>query len=200
MPLNIKPSSGSGSITLAATTGTSTNDTLTLPAKTGNIITSADSGTVTQAMLSSGVTGNGPTFIAYQNSTQSVSTSTYTKISLQAELYDTANCFDPTTNYRFTPNVAGFYQVNGQVRVGAMSGNLASIIYRNNTAFQSNSVVGNGTNSTASLTSNIVYLNGSTDYIELYVWQNSGSSQTTQINFAGTNDATWFSASLVRSA
>jgi hypothetical protein len=58
MPLTIKPSSGSGSATIISVTGTTTNDTLTLPARTGNIITSADSGTVTGTMLSTG----GPTW------------------------------------------------------------------------------------------------------------------------------------------
>ena len=68
MPLTIKPSSGSGSSTLISVAGTTTNDTLTLPAKTGNIITSADTGTVTGTMLASAtvagsnLTTGGPTW------------------------------------------------------------------------------------------------------------------------------------------
>ena len=54
MPLKILPASGSGSATLISVAGTTTNDTLTLPARTGNIITSADTGTVTPSMLSTG--------------------------------------------------------------------------------------------------------------------------------------------------
>ena len=40
MPLTIKPSSGSGSSTLISVAGTTTNDTLTLPAVTGNVLAS----------------------------------------------------------------------------------------------------------------------------------------------------------------
>jgi hypothetical protein len=53
MPLTLKPATGSGQMTLISVAGTTTNDTLTLPAKTGNIITSADSGTVTAGMIAS---------------------------------------------------------------------------------------------------------------------------------------------------
>lgn len=54
MPVKLN-SSGGGSITLDVPSMTTAN-TLTLPAKTGNIITSADSGTVTPAMLSQKLT------------------------------------------------------------------------------------------------------------------------------------------------
>lgn len=57
MPLTIKPSSGSGSITLQATTGTTTNDTLTLPASTGTVALTASptfTGTTTTGAQSVG--------------------------------------------------------------------------------------------------------------------------------------------------
>ena len=37
---------------------------------------------------------------------------TNTKIVFNAKEFDTANAFDSTTNYRFTPQVAGYYQFN----------------------------------------------------------------------------------------
>jgi len=93
MPLTIKPSSGSGSVTIAATTGTTTNDTLTLPAKTGNIITSADSGTVTAAMLASGAAkanfGAGAVLQvinAIYNTQTSTSSSTFADTGLSASI------------------------------------------------------------------------------------------------------------------
>lgn len=98
MPLQIKPSSGSGSITLQATTGTTTNDTLTLPAKTGNIITSADSGTVTSGMLASGAITRGalPAGTILQvvqssiNSTQSTTSTSYVASNLTASITPTS--------------------------------------------------------------------------------------------------------------
>lgn len=56
MPLKLKGSS-SGDVTLDVPAAAGTN-TLTLPARTGNIITSADTGTVTEAMLASGAVTN----------------------------------------------------------------------------------------------------------------------------------------------
>jgi hypothetical protein len=94
MPLVIKPASGSGSATLISVAGTTTNDTLTLPAKTGNIITSADSGTVTTAMLATGAITSGilPAGTVVQvvqssiNSTQSTTSTSYVASNLTASI------------------------------------------------------------------------------------------------------------------
>jgi len=60
------------------------------------------------------VTGAGgvmtPSFLAYRSgSTQSISSGAAVKVQLNSELYDTDNAFDNSTNYRFTPQVAGKY-------------------------------------------------------------------------------------------
>lgn len=212
MPLQIKPSSGSGSITLQATTGTTTNDTLTLPAKTGNIITSADSGTVTGTMLASatvagsniaastvaqsnlatGVAGNGPSFSAYYTgSGQSLTGATTTKIQINTEEWDTASCFDNTTNYRFTPNIAGYYLVTGQVQLNTAAYTNSVDIFKNGSPWK------RGTLGTLQdpFTSCLVYLNGSTDYIEMYVYVATGTTtQSTQTY------QTYFQAALMRAA
>ena len=57
------------------------------------------------------ITG-GPAFSAWQNGNNNISNQTSTKVTLNNKEFDTANCFDATTNYRFTPNVAGYYQIN----------------------------------------------------------------------------------------
>jgi hypothetical protein len=57
MPLIIKPSSGSGSATLISVTGTTTNDTLTLPAVTGSVaVVSGTTGGITATNLLSSST------------------------------------------------------------------------------------------------------------------------------------------------
>ena len=56
-----------------------------------------------------------PAFEAYLSSDQTVSDSVDTKIQLDTELFDTNNNFDNSTNYRFTPTVAGKYFAFGQV-------------------------------------------------------------------------------------
>ena len=69
MPLKLL-SSGGGSVIVNATS-TGSNFTVNVPAVNGNIVTTADSGTITQAMLGSGVyAGYGPAFSVYQSSAQ----------------------------------------------------------------------------------------------------------------------------------
>jgi hypothetical protein len=193
----------SGQITLTPTAVAGTN-TLTVPAKTGNIITSADSGTVTQAMLASNVAGNGPAFMAYANASQTVTLSTWTKVAINTEETngDPNSCFD-TTNNRFTPNVAGYYQINGNIRLTAATTitQLFVAIYKNGTEYT------RGAQMAASFTagsgiqmpvSQIVYLNGSTDYVEL--WGQVQGSGTAQFQYAAASATSWFSGALVRAA
>jgi hypothetical protein len=115
----------------------------------------------------------GPAFSAYRATTpQSITTSTWTKVQLNAENFDTANCFDSTTNYRFTPNVAGYYQINAQIYCNYTSSagiRIGLSIYKNGSGYaestltsNSSSIYGVADNST------LVYLNGTTDYVELY--------------------------------
>mgnify|MGYP003348389678 CR=1 FL=1 len=56
-----------------------------------------------------------PAFSAVPNQNQSVTSGSEVKVSLQTKLFDTANAFDNTTNYRFQPTVAGYYQINAQI-------------------------------------------------------------------------------------
>ncbi|MEZ7974073.1 MAG: hypothetical protein QMC48_03480, partial [SAR324 cluster bacterium] len=65
----------------------------------------------------------------------STGSTTNTKIILDTEEFDTNNCFDSTTNYRFTPTVAGYYQINGAVTlaVPATTGGAAARLYKNGT-------------------------------------------------------------------
>lgn len=114
---------------------------------------------------------NGPAFSAYLSANQTVTASTFTKINLNAELFDTNSNFDSTTNYRFTPTIEGYYQFDGAVING---GQLQTIcqIYKNGTAalYGSRTDVTAGTYgfAYASAASGLLYMNGTTDYVELY--------------------------------
>lgn len=130
--------------------------------------------TIQQADLATGVACTGPAFSAYQSTLQSLSNNTWTKIQLQSEYFDTAGAFDNTTNYRFQPAVAGYYQINCVVQA-LMFVALAVSIYKNGSG--TDYAVGTGTVSQLYSTvaqSKLIYLNGSTDYIELYAYQGSG--------------------------
>ena len=62
----------------------------------------AFTGTVTGAGES-----NAPYFQAYRgSSTQSISAGSWTKVQINTEIVDSANAYDNSTNYRFTPQTA----------------------------------------------------------------------------------------------
>jgi hypothetical protein len=155
---------------------------------------------VTQAKLGAGVAGNGPAFRAHNNATQTLTASTWTKVQLQVEDFDTASCFDSTTNYRFTPNVAGYYQVNAVVSHNFDGSNATVIrtgIYKNGSLyiFTQNSVNSSAGPFGSLCVSDLIYLNGSTDYIEAYAYNQNGSPK-----IDGGATGTVFSASLARAA
>lgn len=179
--VKLKAASG-GSVTLSSV-NTATDYTLTVPAANATVITTASSANITQSMLGSNVAGTGPAFSAYRNDSsgnQSISSSTWTKVIMTSEDWDSANCFDSTTNYRFTPNVAGYYQVNGSIRFnysGAASDGTWIAIYKNGSSTGiATSILNVSGNHGIRYCGGMIYLNGSTDYIELYGWSNHASS------------------------
>jgi hypothetical protein len=141
------------------------------------------------------VVGNGPTFSAYQSSNQSVSNNTSTKVLFQTELWDTNSNFSSST---FTPTVAGYYQINTVIAYSSnWTQELWVSIFKNGAEYKR----GNDTSASSSSpygisVSGIVYCNGSTDYIEIYTYQNSGSSKTT---YPG-QPYNWFDGCLIRGA
>ncbi len=123
---------------------------------------------------------SGPAFRAFRDSSaQSITYGTYNKVQLNAETYDTASCFDSTTNYRFTPTTAGYYQLNFTVQISSATEEILGIIYKNGTASSRGSTGKADTEYSFGLSSgsDLIYFNGSSDYVELYAiaLQNAGS-------------------------
>ena len=148
-----------------------------------------------QAGLGTNVVGNGPAFRAYSNNSQSIASATTTKIQFNVISFDTNSNFDNTTNYRFTPTVAGYYQVNLAVGFAAMGvGEIILQINKNGSVYQYGSDVVGTTTYILSMAT-LVYMNGSTDYIEGFIYQNSGLSRA----LAATAAQCTFSGALVRS-
>ena len=165
----------SGAITLAAPAVAGTN-TATLPAATGTVM----------------VSGNMPAFSAYASGTSSsVTSGTDTKILFDTETFDTNNNF---ASSRFTPTVAGYYQINATIRFNGTFTTCALILFKNG----ANAGYLNMTASTSAGVvsgSSLQYMNGTTDYLEIYV-NMTGTGLTTGAGNANTN---YFSGSLVRS-
>jgi hypothetical protein len=183
--------SGTGTVTLAAP-NTNSDYTVTLPAATGTVLTTA----------TAGVPIGAPAFSAYANAGQSLSVATITKIQLQNELFDTASAFDNTTNYRFTPQVAGYYQLTGTVTLNNNLNNNATLamLYKNGVSIAISASTATSNAYGAANVSALVYLNGSTDYVELYGYNLSSQGYTIVNTTFGTGDSTLFQGCLVRSA
>ena len=149
---------------------------------------------VTQAKLAAGVAGNGPAFSAYMNANQTVTQSTYTKIQFNTEEYDTNSNYD-TSTYRFTPTVAGYYAVNACATVSSAQTYNQLTIYKNGSLSRQGAISA-ASGSYVFTVNATVYLNGSTDYIEIY-GQTTGASPTFT---AATALSSYFQAVLVRAA
>ena len=131
-------------------------------------------------------------FRANRSAAQTISTATYTKVQFNNVDFDTNSNYDNTTNYRFTPTVAGYYLINSLVSITSATYMVFTNIYKNGSVYQFSNRQQLGTISGHRAVSNnaIVYMNGSTDYLELYVYQDSGSNKNTiassaECNFTG---------------
>ena len=150
--------------------------------KVGTITTSSGSGTIT---IPSGVglTGhNYPAFESSLGSNQSVSDSSWTKIQFGNETFDSNSCYDNSTNYRFTPTIAGKYFIHAKAVVYSDNNEtlngLALAVYKNGSSFLADdSTNGSHQPTRASLSKyGTLDLNGSTDYVEIYVYIDNGNT------------------------
>lgn len=149
----------------------------------------ADSPTEVGRFDSNGyVATNAPAFNAYLSSAfTSYSNNTWTKAPIDTELFDTTNNYD-TTNYRFQPSVAGYYQINGCVRFYTAGTLFITSIYKNGSEYQRCGYDKITTDTYVSQGSSLVYLNGSTDYVELYFFNTfttSGGVLSGNTRFSG---------------
>jgi hypothetical protein len=175
----------SGTITLNAPAVSGTT-TLTLPTTSGTILTTANTFGA----------GTAPAFSANRSGTQSVATGTFTKVQYNSEEFDTNSNYDPTTNFRFTPTVAGYYQVNAAVSWGFNNAFSITVIYKNGAQNKWGALTESSLAGTLSTVSALIYLNGTTDYIEAYTYHGGTGSQ----NIATPLPETYFQASMTRSA
>ena len=156
-----------GSITLSEQ-DTASNITVTIPATTGTLLTTA----------TAGVPIGGPAFSAFTANTKSAANATATEMAGYSTVnFDTASCFNTTTG-RFTPNVAGYYQFSWAIDFGSNGVGAASVvagtIYKNGTTFWSAGIQTSTTCYGAIGSSTVIYMNGTTDFVSAYAFQNSG--------------------------
>jgi len=114
---------------------------------------------------------NTPFFFA--KGSQALDDATTTKLTL-TEVYDTDSTYATGT---FTPAVAGKYHIMGQIFMNADYMNL--MIYKNGADY-AQARFNNGENSDNVLQISLIDDANTTDYYELYVYQASGGSGTTE--------------------
>jgi hypothetical protein len=132
-----------------------------------------------------------PAFRATIASNQSLTNSTATKLQLASEQFDLTNDYDNATNYRFTPSVAGYYQVNCSVYyAGSNMTRGITRLYKNGSEYGRADF--KFTTDTIIPYSDLVYMNGTTDYLELYGWCSFTTSALAAVSY------TMFTAHLVR--
>lgn len=114
-----------------------------------------------------------PRFSAYASAAaQAVTSGVNTKVQFNTEEYDITSAYDNATNYRFTPLVAGYYQVTVKVFAGSSSFSaLQALLYKNGALFKAGSrVPATAANANhGSIVVAEVFMNGTTDYLEGYV-------------------------------
>jgi hypothetical protein len=154
-------------------------------------------GTGDLTVQQNGVTVNkitsAPAFFASIASAQSLSTASYTKMQMGTEIFDTNNNYDSTTNYRFTPTVAGYYLVTISLFWTSTVVSPSNGIFKNGSIYSSRYDQGTFTNLMQAHTG-LIYLNGTTDYIENFAQISSGTTAV----YTGNNSS--FQAFLARAA
>ena len=160
-------------------------------------VTTLNSSTVPTAAGTVMVSGNMPAFSVYYNSTMSLTAGTNTKVNFNIKEFDTANCYDNTTNYRFTPNVAGYYCFTGSMGVTTTTGTCIIAFYKNGSIYKyGGAIASSSTSYPFSVGTVIVYMNGTTDYMELYVQSTVAGASS----WSGASANNYFQGFMVRAA
>tara|TARA_R110000868_G_scaffold366301_1_gene629224 strand:+ start:516 stop:1061 length:546 start_codon:yes stop_codon:yes gene_type:complete len=125
-----------------------------------------------------------PAFSATSSAGTTLANVTYVKVTFDTESFDTNSNF---ASSRFTPTVAGYYQINSNIVYLATVTvtQVVLAIYKNGTVINYINT-NNPTNTNSIAISSIISMNGSTDYIEIFCYMagtgtlsSQGGSQTT---------------------
>ena len=145
------------------------------------IMTSNGSGTLT---LNNAALKNTPAFFAYMSGDQNISNNSFTKIQYNTEDFDTDSMYDNSSNYRFTPTIAGKYFVYACATISAS----AYVAYGTHLVIRKNGsdyIADRASTQNDTLyeltmhTNGVIDFNGSSDYVEMFGFseRHSGSAQ-----------------------
>ena len=143
--------------------------------------------------LSFASAGNTPAFEAYPSASLSVASGTSVKVQANTERFDTDSAYDNSSNYRFTPQVAGRYFTYCSFTYNLTNGSIGLVaeIRKNGSAVLSSKHEDMpGSNYLTGYVGGVVQLNGSSDYLEMFTLTSSGSTRT----LAADSQRTFFGA------
>ena len=133
--------------------------------------------TVTNLNVTGTVTGisNTPAFLAKMSADQDIPDASDTKVQFDTEVYDTDGKYDHSTNYRFTPTVAGTYFLYAQVHMlGHDNSQIVDsfiFIKKNGTAlYASRFNPSNNYTNQHTLSLQVTDVANTTDYYEVFVY------------------------------
>jgi hypothetical protein len=116
-------------------------------------------------------------FFATMSGNQAITTGVTTKIQFNTVQVNTGNNYDAVTNFRYTAPRAGNYQINLFISIQAStSNNYSIIIFKNGSSYIT--TVDNGTKNTTYLCIPSVVPLAANDYLEAFVFQDSGSNKS----------------------
>ena len=187
IPSNEFPSGLSGDLT-GNVTGDVTGNVTGNVTGSGANLTNIPAGQLTGALPAiSGANLTGipiipPLFRVIRSDYQVLANNTDTVISFDNDSsgasFDTNNFYN-TSDYKFTPTIAGYYQLTAQLEFSLNSGNnlFGVMIFKNGAEALRVRRWNDGSNSNVNINvTGIVAFNGSSDYAQTYGWQNSGGN------------------------
>ena len=122
-----------------------------------------------------------PSFKVYRATNQTISTDTDTKVSLDTVSLNNEGWFDTSTNYRHTPKFAGWWLYAAKAQIQALDTQKFhdTYLFQNGVSVLAKRTVSPATNSDlANFLFTTIEMNGSTDYVELFVRQDSSANKT----------------------
>ena len=120
-----------------------------------------------------------PAFFASISSNQTVGTASATKLSINAEEFD-SGVYDNSTNYRFTPGVAGkfFIFANGYINSLTNAKTVVIYIYKNGASIATGRNVAGKTGAVLTTYTSIIDTADDDDYYEVYLYHDEGGDLT----------------------
>ena len=148
------------------------------PADTDEFIVS-DAGVLKRMDYSYIKAANTPAFFASISENQTVGTASATKLTIDAEEFD-SGVYDNSTNYRFTPAVAGKYFIfaNGYINSLTNAKTVVIYIYKNGASIATGRNVAGKTGAVLTTYTSVIDTADDDDYYEVFLYHDEGGDLT----------------------